>query len=232
MLGLKYSVSRPNQPVAGRALSCEPWRTKITRLLTVFISAAAIRHLRAVCVSRGSGHLVLAHFFDAANSSRRGDLDSVLSSFLCQLALSDQNSMDILAKARQQSISNGCFTRKEKLNTFVGMLSSRPRVFLVIDALDEAVGSEEHAKILVALRKLRSCTNISFLISTRVPLADEDLQHDVVSIDRVEDNTDIRTALDIEFSNGGRLAAIANAEIVRNKLMLRAEAKYVVFILD
>ncbi|KAL1750100.1 hypothetical protein FB107DRAFT_224456, partial [Schizophyllum commune] len=186
------------------------------------VIASAIRHLRAVCASRGSGQLVLAHFFDAANISRRRDLDSVLSSFLCQLALSDQNSTDILAKARQQSISNGCFTHHEKLDALVRMLNGRLQGFLVIDALDEAL-EHEHARVLGALRRLRSCTNISVLVSSRVPLADEDLQPAVVSIDRVENNSDIRTALDIEFSYGGRLAAIANAEIVRNKLMLRAE---------
>ncbi|KAI4293737.1 hypothetical protein K525DRAFT_274931 [Schizophyllum commune Loenen D] len=130
--------------------------------------------------------------------------------------------MDMLAKARQQSISKGCFTHHEKLDALVRMLNGRLQGFLVIDALDEAL-EHEHARVLGALSKLRSCTNISVLVSSRVPLADEDLQRAVVSIDRVEDNTDIRTALDIEFSNDGRLAAIANAEIVRNKLMLRAE---------
>ncbi|KAL1712298.1 hypothetical protein EV715DRAFT_161296, partial [Schizophyllum commune] len=158
--------------------------------------------------------------------SRRRDLDSVLSSFLFQLALGDQNSTDILAKARQQSISNGSFTHNEKLDVLVRMLNGRLQGFLVIDALDEAL-EHEHARVLGALRKIRSCTNISVLVSSRVPLADKDLQHVVVSIDRVGDNTDIRTALDIEFRNGGRLAAIANAETVRNKLMLRAEGKYV-----
>ena len=160
-----------------------------------FISASATRHLRAHCASRGSTHVVLTHFFDAANNSGWGTLDSVLASFLCQLALNDQGSIGMLVKARQQSISNGCFTCREKLDALVRMLNGRVHGFLVIDALDEAL-EHEHAKVLGALRKLRSCTNISVLVSSRVPLADEDLQHVVVSIDRVEDNTDIRTALD------------------------------------
>ncbi|KAL1725754.1 hypothetical protein EV714DRAFT_277198 [Schizophyllum commune] len=188
------------------------------------IIASATRHLRAYCASRGSTHVVLAHFFDAANNSGRGTLDSLLSSFLCQLALNDQCCMDVLAQTRQRSISNGCFTPQEKLNTLVGMLNGRVHGFLVIDALDEAQAlNNEHAKIFCALKKLRSCTNISILVSTRVPLADEDLERDVVSIDRMGDNTDIRTALDIEFSNGGRLFGIAKAEMVRNKLMMKAD---------
>ena len=139
--------------------------------------------------------------------------------------------MSTLTQAWALSKSNGYFTCDEKLYTLLGMLGNCLRVFLIIDALDEAL-ENEHARVLGALRKLRSCPNISILVSSRVPLADEDLRRAVVSIDRVEDNTDIRTALDIEFSNGGRLATIANAEFARNKLMLRAEGKYVVFILN
>ena len=134
--------------------------------------------------------------------------------------------MTSLAKARQRSISNGYFTSSEKLDTLIGMLGPRLQVFLVVDALDEAL-NHEHARVLGALRKLRSCTNISVLVSSRVPLADEDLQRAVVSIDRVEDNTDIRTALDIEFSNDGRLFGIAKAEMVRNELMMKADGKCV-----
>ncbi|KAL1725544.1 hypothetical protein EV714DRAFT_287822 [Schizophyllum commune] len=186
------------------------------------IIASATRHLRAYCASRASTHVVLAHFFDAANNSGRGTLDSMLSSFLCQLALNDQCCMDMLAQARQRSISNGCFTLQEKLDTLVGMLNGRVHGFLVIDALDEAL-KNEHAKILCALKEVRSCTNISILVTTRVPLADEDLERDVVSIDRVEDNTDIRTALNMEFSNGGRLFGIAKAEMVRDELMMKAD---------
>ncbi|KAL1749896.1 hypothetical protein FB107DRAFT_194687, partial [Schizophyllum commune] len=153
-------------------------------------------------------------------------LDSVLSSFLCQLALNNQCCMDMLAQARQQSISNGCFTHHDKLDALVRMLNGRLQGFLLIDALDEAL-EHEHARILGALRELRSCTNISILVSSRVPLADEDLQRAVVSIDRVEDNTDIQTALDIEFSNGGRLFGIAKAEMVRAELMMKADGKCV-----
>ncbi|KAL1712051.1 hypothetical protein EV715DRAFT_176733, partial [Schizophyllum commune] len=68
------------------------------------IIASATRHLRAYCASRESMHVVLAHFFDAANNSGRGTLDSLLSSFLCQLALNDQCCMDVLAQTRQRSI--------------------------------------------------------------------------------------------------------------------------------
>ncbi|KAL1725047.1 hypothetical protein EV714DRAFT_188636, partial [Schizophyllum commune] len=162
--------------------------------------------------------------------SGRRDMDSFLSSLLCQLALRDQHCMASLAKACQRSISNGYFTSSEKLDTLIGILGNTLQVFLVVDALDEAL-DHEHARVLGALRKLRSCTNISVLVSSRVPLANEDLQRAFVSIDRVQNNTDIRTTLDIEFRYGGRLAAIANAEIVRNKLMLRAEGKYVIRIL-
>ena len=200
--------------------------TENTQFLIVFTSASAIRHVRAYCASRGPAHVVLSHFFDAANSSGRGDLDSVLSSSLCQLALSDQHATDILAKARQQSIANGCFTSGEKLETLIAMLGRRLQAFLVIDALDEAL-EDQHAKILDALRKLRSCTEISILVSTRVPLDDHDFQDSVMSFDQVEDNTDIRTALDIEFSDGGQLVGISNAETVYNTLMRQAGGKYV-----
>ncbi|KAI5889907.1 ankyrin [Schizophyllum commune H4-8] len=186
------------------------------------ILAAANRHLRAYCSSRGCDHIVATHFFDASNSSVRGDLDSVLSSFLCQLALGNQHCMDELAKARQKSIVNGGLTREEKLDILIGMLSNRLRVFFVIDALDEAL-EKEHARILDALRRLRLSTNISIIVSTRVFLSDDDLQSTTLSIDQVEDNTDIRTTLDIEFSEGGRLAGIANAAMVRDELLLRAE---------
>ena len=134
--------------------------------------------------------------------------------------------MSTLAQAWALSKSNGYFTCDEKLKTLLGMLDNRLRVFLIIDALDEAL-EQEHARVLGALRELRSCTNISVLVSSRVPLADEDLQRAVVSIDRVEDNTDIRTALDIEFSNGGRLFGIAKAEMVRAELMMKADGKCV-----
>ncbi|KAL1712300.1 hypothetical protein EV715DRAFT_162937, partial [Schizophyllum commune] len=163
--------------------------------------------------------------------SGRVDLDSVLTSFLCQLALMDRCCMDILAEARQRSILNGCFTCDEKLGTLVRMLGNRLRVFLIVDALDEAL-EHERANILGALGKLRSCTGISLLVSTRI-LDDEDLSREqsIASIDQDEDNTDIRTTLDIEFGYSGRLAGIANAETVRNKLILRAEGKYAIHIL-
>ncbi|KAL1725993.1 hypothetical protein EV714DRAFT_287508 [Schizophyllum commune] len=161
-----------------------------------------------------------------ANNSARGTLDSVLSSFLCQLALNDQSCMDMLAKARRQSISNGCFTCREKLDALVRMLNGRVQGFLVIDALDESL-EHERPEVLCALKTLRSCTNLSVLVSTRVPLVDEDLQHAVISIDRVEDNTDIRTALDIEFSDSRPLARLANAETVQKGLQQRASGKYV-----
>ncbi|KAL1712201.1 hypothetical protein EV715DRAFT_214123, partial [Schizophyllum commune] len=172
------------------------------------------------------GKKVLSIQGDAGCGKSTIILDSLLSSFLCQLALNDQCCMDVLAQTRQRSISNGCFTPQEKLNTLVGMLNARVHGFLVIDALDEAQAlNNEHAKIFCALKKLCSCTNISILVSTRVPLADEDLKCDVVSIDRMGDNTDIRTALDIGFSGGGRLFGIAKAEMVRNELMMKAGGK-------
>ena len=127
-----------------------------TQFLIVFTSASAIRHLRAYCASRGPAHVVLSHFFDAANSSGRGDLDSVLSSSLCQLALSDQHSTDILAKARQQSIANGCFTSGEKLETLIAMLGHRLRAFLVIDALDEALEDQQEIQPLHSSQILSS----------------------------------------------------------------------------
>lgn len=134
--------------------------------------------------------------------------------------------MTSLAKARQRSISNGYFTSSEKLDTLIGMLGNRLQVFLVVDALDEAL-EHEHARVLGALRKLRSCTNISVLVSTRVPLPDENLQRTVVPIDQAKDNTDVRTALDIELSDGGRLFGIAKAEMVHNELMIKADGKCV-----
>ncbi|KAL1673725.1 hypothetical protein EV122DRAFT_222098, partial [Schizophyllum commune] len=174
----------------------------------------------------GSECVVLAHFFDVAYKSNTGDLDSLLSSFLYQLAAKDHQCVSTLSQAWALSKSNGYFTCDEKLNTLLGMLGSRLRVFLIIDALDEA-SKNEHAQVLGALRQLRSCANISILVSTRGPLADEDLQHVAVSIDRVQDNTDIRTTLDIEFSNGGRLYGIAQAETVKEELMMKADGKYV-----
>ena len=138
----------------------------------------------------------------------------------------DHQCMSTLSQAWALSKSNGYFTCDEKLNTLLGMLGSRLRVFLIIDALDEAA-KNEHAQVLGALRQLRSCANISILVSTRVPLADEDLQHVAVSIDQVQDNTDIRTTLDIEFSDSRPLARLANAETVQKGLQQRAAGKHV-----
>ncbi|KAL1750073.1 hypothetical protein FB107DRAFT_186925, partial [Schizophyllum commune] len=174
----------------------------------------------------GSECVVLAHFFDVAYKSNTGDLDSLLSSFLYQLAAKDRQCMSTLTQAWALSKSNGYFTCDEKLDTLLGMLGNCLRVFLIIDALDEAA-KNEHAQVLGALRKLCSCVNISILISTRVRLPKDDIQHDVISIDQVEENTDIRTALDIEFSDGGRLFGIAQAEMVRNELMMKAAGKCV-----
>ena len=134
--------------------------------------------------------------------------------------------MTSLANARQRSISNGYFTIAEKLDTLIGMLGNRLRVFLIVDALDEAL-DHERTDILGALERLRSCTDISTLLSTRVPLNDEGLRGAVVSIDGVEENTDIRTALDIELSIGGRLGGISDAQMVRNELMMKAGGKCV-----
>ncbi|KAL1750258.1 hypothetical protein FB107DRAFT_294676 [Schizophyllum commune] len=209
-----------------KILSVEGKGEEFAKLELMKLTASAISHLRTSHTQSGSECVVLAHFFDVAYKSNTGDLDSLLSSFLYQLAAKDHQCMSTLSQAWALSKSNGYFTCYEKLNTLLGMLGSRLRVFLIIDALDEAA-KNEHAQVLGALRQLRSCANISILVSTRVPLADEDLQHVAVSIDQVQDNTDIRTTLDIEFSDGGRLYGIAQAETVKEELMMKADGKYV-----
>ncbi|KAL1712297.1 hypothetical protein EV715DRAFT_213909 [Schizophyllum commune] len=154
------------------------------------------------------------------------DLDSLLSSFLCQLALSDQGCLNTLVKVRERSKLNG-FTRIEKIGTLTGMLDGRLQVFLVVDAIDEAI-EEEKASILEVLSLLHSRPNVSILISSRGPLNTQNFRVALLSIDLPYYSTDIQTALDSMFSKGGRLEGITGADTIRRRLILKANGKYVI----
>ncbi|KAL1714369.1 hypothetical protein EV715DRAFT_209739 [Schizophyllum commune] len=185
--------------------------------------AAAVRDLQAYCLSRGPNYLVLTHFFDATDNSRLRDLPSLLSSFLCQLALNNQHCMGDLAGTRAKSVATGCFTNEDMIASLRTLLAKDLRVFLVIDALDESLDRN----IIPALEDLRLLSCVSMLLSARLPFGKEKLHDSCVAIDQDNANTDIHTILDMAFSRGGPLATISDAFDVKRKLMRGAEGKCV-----
>ncbi|KAI5889926.1 uncharacterized protein SCHCODRAFT_02480643, partial [Schizophyllum commune H4-8] len=126
--------------------------------------------------------------------------------------------MKILSEARAVSRTSSYFTHEDMLKCWRTMLASGLHVFLVVDALDEALDE----KVIAVLETLRLLPRVSILFSNRICVSKGVLYDHCIQIDQEQSNTDICTALDIAFSEDGPLSEIPEPDTMRRELALKA----------
>lgn len=187
-------------------------------------SAAAAQVLLASSMTLTPHPLVLVHLFDATDGSHARDVRTLLSALLCQVALKCPQSAPTVLEARSRSIENGFATKIDKERLLMSLLRAvSSRVFIVIDALDEA----EQTGVLPFLERLKGLSTVSLLASRRTAM-DVALSFDtIVSIGTNDTDDDIGAALDVSLSSGGVLESIRDRDGVRQALLAGAEGKSV-----
>ncbi|KAL1724950.1 hypothetical protein EV714DRAFT_180776, partial [Schizophyllum commune] len=138
------------------------------------IVAAAIRDLRAFCASSGVPSLTLYHLFDVTNNTQPQKLRSLLCSLLCQLAHQRNDCASSLTRIRKDHMSGYSQVADDLLRShLVNLLQSLRsdgvllRVFIAVDAVDEADKEEIMPGIISFLQELNECGNVSLLLSIR-----------------------------------------------------------------
>lgn len=187
-------------------------------------SAAAAQVLLASSVTLTPHPLVLVHLFDATDGSHARDVRTLLSALLCQVALKCPQCAPTVLEARNRSIENGFATKIDKERLLMSLLRAvSSRVFIVIDALDEA----EQTGVLPFLGRLKGLSTVSLLASRRTAM-DVALSFDtIVSVGTNDTDDDIGAALDVSLSSGGVLESIRDRDGVRQALLAGAEGKSV-----
>ncbi|KAL1728411.1 hypothetical protein EV714DRAFT_215158, partial [Schizophyllum commune] len=186
--------------------------------------AAAAQALQAYCASFVPESLVLIHLFDATNGASAQELHSLLSALLYQLALKSPICASTISESRKKAAESGYTTKFDKERLLMGLLRSlSQRIFVVIDALDEA----NEADVLPFLARLRDIPTVSLLCSRRTA-TNAGAFDIVISIDDNDTDSDIGTLLDIAMSAGGALEKIKDRDGVRQTLLAGAEGKSVI----
>ncbi|KAI5834919.1 hypothetical protein K523DRAFT_329266 [Schizophyllum commune Tattone D] len=186
--------------------------------------AAAAQALQAYCASFIPESLVLIHLFDATDGASARELHSLLSALLYQLALKSPTCASTISESRKKAAESGYTTKADKERLLMGLLRSlSQRIFIVIDALDEA----NEADVLPFLARLRDIPTVSLLSSRRTATSAGAFDI-VISIDDNDTDSDIGTLLDIALSAGGALEKIKDREGVRQTLLAGAEGKSVI----
>ncbi|KAL1684939.1 hypothetical protein GGG16DRAFT_106676 [Schizophyllum commune] len=184
--------------------------------------AAAAQALQAYCASFAPESLVLIHLFDATNGASAQELHSLLSALLYQLALKSPTCASTISESRKKAAESGYTTKADKERLLMGLLRSlSQRIFIVIDALDEA----NEADVLPFLERLRDIPTVS-LLSSRRTATNAGTFDIVISIDDNDTDSDIGTLLDIAMSAGGALEKIKDREGVRQTLLAGAEGNF------
>ncbi|KAL1749283.1 hypothetical protein HDZ31DRAFT_79113 [Schizophyllum fasciatum] len=133
------------------------------------LMASAINDLKAHGALSRTGALTIHHFFDATNSPRHRNLDGLTSSLLCQLAQRRDDLQRFLKGHYEYCMAGHSGLPPEtSLENLKYMLKSHgDRIFIVLDALDEAADD----RILGFLEDLCALTNVSLLISSRTEVS-------------------------------------------------------------
>ncbi|KAL1712989.1 hypothetical protein EV715DRAFT_212619 [Schizophyllum commune] len=191
--------------------------------------ACAVQDLRAFCVLPDLQGLVLIHYFDVTDSSQPRTFRALLSSFLCQLAYSNEDSRRALLRLFEESMNGHSKPSPEAMRRQIDAIidGMAARVFLVVDALDEAECSEDIIEFMFHLRFKR---NTSLLVSSRTEvlfrqrLSDLCDTHVLMSEELVSRDIDIllRRAL----SESGTLSKVKEVGLVNDALQSGAEGNF------
>ena len=173
----------------------------------------------------GPGTLVLAHLFDATNASASPrDLTSLLSALLYQLAIKNSRCASIICELRRKAVEHGYSTQEDKERMLTMLLRAiSMRVFIVIDALDEA----DDMNIAPFLQRLKMISTVSLLASQRIVLGSGTVAifDTIVSVDGYDTSGDINILISSAISRGGVLERIKDSDRVRTVLLARADGK-------
>ncbi|KAI5889921.1 uncharacterized protein SCHCODRAFT_02507568, partial [Schizophyllum commune H4-8] len=185
--------------------------------------AAAAQVLQARCVALTPQPLVLVHLFDTTDGSHVRDLRTLLSALVYQVALKCPQSALTIFEARKRAIENGFATKTDKERLLMSLLRAvSSRVFIVIDALDEA----EQTDVLPFLHRLKGISTVSLLASRRTPVNVAHLFDIMVAVGDNDTDSDIGAVLDISLSSGGVLESIRDRDGVRQALLAGAEGNF------
>ncbi|KAL1728525.1 hypothetical protein EV714DRAFT_214958, partial [Schizophyllum commune] len=193
------------------------------------VMAMALRQILVDTAVSNEGHLGLAHFFDAT-SSRHRDLRELLSMLLCRLAGSNdvcyKNLLELRGEHEDGYSQPSMETLRRQAHDLLGLVAKR--VFIVVDALDEA----DDDTVVPFLQDLRDKhDNVSLLVSSRteVPYREDlsrlaDLE---VAISQNLVAGDITLILGSKFA-GTRLAKLGakDADLVRKTLSTGSEGNF------
>ncbi|KAI5836628.1 uncharacterized protein SCHCODRAFT_02754058 [Schizophyllum commune H4-8] len=176
--------------------------------------AAAFQDLQHYCGSHRRDAIVLVYFFDITNRADRQTADSLISSFLCQLALRSSDTATFLLAHRLKAMMRGHTTLEEKKDLLSGLLRSRRSpIYVLVDALDES----DMTKILPILRWLQSHQATSLLITARALDGRAALRASVIHMDGVHD--DVSILIDNAMRKpDGLLAGVAESTGLRRTL--------------
>ncbi|TRM70009.1 hypothetical protein BD626DRAFT_580263 [Schizophyllum amplum] len=189
--------------------------------------AAAMEELRASSTF-GKTEQVVSHMFDVTNVKHRRDLRALISSILCQLASRNAQCLDALLTLRTKH-SVGCAEAAvEELDIHLNQMLrtiQRSRIFIVIDALDEA----DCQDIIPFLGRLRHLMKVSLLVSSRKDVSFRNALEEICDTQVVMDEAlvarDIKIALDHYLGPGGVLkAAMENKEVENGITELKTKA--------
>ncbi|KAL1672120.1 hypothetical protein EV122DRAFT_225331, partial [Schizophyllum commune] len=191
--------------------------------------ACAVQDMRAFCAWPDLQGLVLTHYFDVTDSSQPRTFRALLSSFLCQLAYANEDSRRALLRLFEESMNGHSKPSPEAMKRQIDAIidGMAARVFLVVDALDEAECPEDIIEFMCHLRFKR---NTSLLVSSRTEvlfrqrLSDLCDTHVLMSGELVSRDIDIllRRAL----SEGGTLSKVKDVGLVNDALQSGAEGNF------
>lgn len=188
------------------------------------VSAAALQNLQDHCAACCKDAIVLSYFFDITDRSHRQNMDSLVSSLLCQLALQDSDAAAFLSENRVRATTRGHTTLEEKTCLLLRLLRARHSpVYILVDALDES----DTKRILPALKWLKTQQAVSLLVSARTADDLESLHGLHVVIARTAgDDYDIDVVLKKAFTKpDGILAQVTNPRVMHDYIKRKACGK-------
>ncbi|KAL1700162.1 hypothetical protein EV121DRAFT_164675, partial [Schizophyllum commune] len=186
-------------------------------------SAAALRNLQDYCDVHCGDAVVLVYFFDITNRTDKQTSDSLISTFLCQLALQNSEAAAFLSAHRLRAAARGHMTLEEKTALLLRLLRARRSpVYVLVDALDESVTK----RISSTLRWLKALKAVSSFVTARTADDLEDLHDSRVSIAHFPKGNDHDTNIILDRALAkpdGILAGVADPHSIRTHLKRGAQ---------
>ncbi|KAI5888096.1 uncharacterized protein SCHCODRAFT_02515651, partial [Schizophyllum commune H4-8] len=187
------------------------------------MTAAAFQNLQDYRESHCSDATVLVYFFDITDRPDKQTTDSLISSFLCQLALQSSEAAAFLSAHRARAATRGHTTLEEKTALLLRLLRARRSpVYVLVDALDESVTKS----IPPTIRWLQAHQAVSIFVTARTADGLEDLHDSHVRIGHFprENDHDTNMILDRALTKpDGILAGVTDPLSIRTHLKRGAQ---------